>query len=1031
MNITRFSIKRPIGICMIYILVCVLGLISFFRIGVELLPDVDSKFISVIVNYPGASTESVEQQVTKPIEDELSSISHFKQVRSATRPGRAEIFVELDSQADADMVAIEATKKVSRIRKNLPEDIDEPAVLKRSSEEYPIIQIAATSKDNLDDIFALADSSFKERLQQAAGVADVDVTGGRTKEVAIEVDKDKLNYYGLTLQDIITAVRKENVIVSSGSVYTDALEKTVRLQAQYKDPEEIQHLQLKGAGGRYIELGQVANVQAKDKRAVAYSRVDGNEAVSLEIYKASGANIVDTADGVLQQLETLRKDYPDYVFTVVYDQSHFVRDSLSNTLKTLLEGLVTTGLVLYLFLRGWKSSMAVMIAIPTSLIATFFLMYLAGFTFNMMSLMGMALCIGILVDDSIVVLENIHRFLAMGKSADVAAEEGRNEIGMAAIAMTLCDVVVFLPIAFMQSATGQFFKQFGMTIVFATLMSLVVSFTLTPMLASRFYKNGVEEPKGKLWSRLDALEAQTIAKYDVLLRKCIEKPKKLVLGVLAAFATAISFTLALIIAVAVALVPLGIVGSEYMPRTDESAIQVNIELPTGFNADQTNEALLLFEDYLAKVPEIEHYMTNVTTTQSMGKLVIALKSSDERSKDVWQVAQGIRSFAKQNLGEIKVRVNEIQSSVTGVSGGRNLVRSPVQVELKGSDMDQLVADSAKVEQIFASTAGLKDIKNSYVKGMPELKVTVDRDKLKYYHATVNDVAQSFNAAIGGRSAGVLANDVQNHGNDTDIAVRFAGGSGYDIEDVRAIPVQTGRGSVFLGDLADVEEGVGPITIRRVNKERIINIQCNLTDRPLNEVVKELTQKLNAAGLKSSYAFSGQATTMNDSFAEMAMALSLSLLLIYLLLAVLYESVFTPFIRMFSLPLGIIGAIFCLLLTHNTINLYSLIGILVMDGLVAKNGTLLLDYTLTLIHEGMTAKAAVIEAGKTRLKPIFMTALTMVVGMLPTALSLSAGSETRVSMAWVIIGGMITSTVFTLLVLPILFLWLKEKFPNRI
>lgn len=1015
MNITRFSIKRPIGICMIYILVCVLGLISFFRIGVELLPDVDSKFISVIVNYPGASTESVEQQVTKPIEDELSSISHFKQVRSATRPGRAEIFVELDSQADADMVAIEATKKVSRIRKNLPEDIDEPAVLKRSSEEYPIIQIAATSKDNLDDIFALADSSFKERLQQAAGVADVDVTGGRAKEIAIEVDKDKLNYYGLTLQDIITAVRKENVIISSGSVYTDALEKTVRLQAQYKAPEEIQHLQLKGAGGRYIELGQVANVQAKDKRAVAYSRVDGNEAVSLEVYKASGANIVDTADGVLQQLETLRKDYPDYVFTVVYDQSHFVRDSLSNTLKTLLEGLVTTGLVLYLFLRGWKSSMAVMIAIPTSLIATFFLMYLAGFTFNMMSLMGMALCIGILVDDSIVVLENIHRFLAMGKSADVAAEEGRNEIGMAAIAMTLCDVVVFLPIAFMQSATGQFFKQFGMTIVFATLMSLVVSFTLTPMLASRFYKNGVEEPKGKL----DAFEAQTIAKYDVLLRKCIEKPKKLVLGVLVAFA------------VAVALVPLGIVGSEYMPRTDESAIQVNIELPTGFNADQTNEALLLFEDYLAKVPEIEHYMTNVTTTQSMGKLVIALKSSDERSKDVWQVAQGIRSFAKQNLGEIKVRVNEIQSSVTGVSGGRNLVRSPVQVELKGSDMDQLVADSAKVEQIFASTAGLKDIKNSYIKGMPELKVKVDRDKLKYYHATVNDVAQSFNAAIGGRSAGVLANDVQNHGNDTDIAVRFAGGSGYDIEDVRAIPVQTGRGSVFLGDLADVEEGVGPITIRRVNKERIINIQCNLTDRPLNEVVKELTQKLNAAGLKSTYAFSGQATTMNESFVEMAMALSLSLLLIYLLLAVLYESVFTPFIRMFSLPLGIIGAIFCLLLTHNTINLYSLIGILVMDGLVAKNGTLLLDYTLTLMHEGMTAKAAVIEAGKTRLKPIFMTALTMVVGMLPTALSLSAGSETRVSMAWVIIGGMITSTVFTLLVLPILFLWLKEKFPSRI
>ena len=612
MNITRFSIKRPIGICMIYLLICVLGIISFFRIGVELLPDVDSKYISIIVNYPGASTESVELQVTKPIEDELSSISHFKQVRSATRPGRAEIFVELDSTADADMVAIEATKKVSRIRKELPEDIDEPVVIKRSSEEYPVLQIAATSNASLDDIYALAETSFKERLQQAVGVADVDVSGGRSKEIAIEVDKDRLSYYGLTLQDIINAVKKENVIISSGSVYTQVLEKTVRMQAQYKNAAELAQIPIKTAAGQTIELAQVANVQAKDKRATSYSRVDGSEAVSLEVYKASGANIVETADSVIKQLETLRREYPDYVFTVVYDQSHFVRDSLGNTLKTLLEGLFTTGLVLYLFLRGWKSSLAVMIAIPTSLVATFFLMYLAGYTFNMMSLMGMALCIGILVDDSIVVLENIHRFLAQGKSADVAAEEGRNEIGMAAVAMTLCDVVVFLPIAFMQSATGQFFKQFGMTIVFATLMSLLVSFTLTPMLASRFYAKGLLEPTGSLWSRLDAWEQKAIARYEQLLVQCLDRPKRLLSGVAAIFAAA------------VLLVPLGIVGSEYMPRTDESAIQVNLELPTGYNADQTNAVLLQFEDYLQTLPEVEHFLSNVTTTQSMGKITVSL-----------------------------------------------------------------------------------------------------------------------------------------------------------------------------------------------------------------------------------------------------------------------------------------------------------------------------------------------------------------------------------------------------------------------
>ncbi|MDY4920124.1 MAG: efflux RND transporter permease subunit [Phascolarctobacterium sp.] len=1018
MNITRFSIKRPIGICMIYALICVLGLISYFRIGVELLPEVDSQYVSVIVSYPGASTESVEQQVTKPIEEELSSISHFKQVRSATRPGRSEIFVELDPDADADLVAIEATKKVSRIRKDLPDDISEPVVLKRSSEEYPIIQLAVTGKGALDDIFSIADATFKERLQQASGVADVAVTGGREKEIAIEVDKERLNAYGLTLQEIISAVKKENVIISSGSVYTPMLEKTVRMDAQIKQPKDLEHVILKSSKGN-VELGQIAHIQAKDKRAISYSRVDGTEAVSLEVYKASGANIVDTAKNVMTQLEKLRKAYPEYVFTVVYDQSHFVKESLSNTLQTLIEGLITTGLVLYLFLRGWKSSLAVMIAIPTSLIATFFLMYIAGFTFNMMSLMGMALCIGILVDDSIVVLENIHRFLENGYAADEAAEHGRNEIGMAAIAMTLCDVVVFLPIAFMQSTTGKFFQQFGLTIVFATLMSLVVSFTLTPMMASRFYKNGLEEPKGKLWSWLDNLEQRTIERYEKLLLWCLSKPKQVFGAVALAFA------------VAVGLVPLGIVGSEYMPRTDESAIQVNLELPTGYNADQTNEALLIFEDYLKNVPEIEHYMTNVTTTQSTGKVTLSLYKTSERSRDVWQIANEIRAFARQNLGNVKIRVNELQSSVTGVSGGRQLVRSPVQVELKGNSMEQLLADGDKVEKLFHETSGLKDIKNSYVQGMPELKVQVDREKLRYYGATVDNIAQSFAAAIGGREAGVLANDVNNRGNDTDIYVRFAGSDGYRLEDVRSLPVRTSKGSVFLGDVAQVSEGVGPITIRRVNKERIIVIQANLTDRPLNEVLRELDSKLKQLDLKCSYDFAGQATSMNDSFKEMAMALGLSLLLIYLLLAVLYESVFTPLIRMFSLPLGIIGAILCLLFTGNTINLYSLIGILVMDGLVAKNGTLLLDYTLTLMHAGKDARSAIIEAGKVRLKPIFMTALTMVVGMLPTALALGEGAETRVSMAWVIIGGMITSTVFTLLIIPILFLWIYKRYPDKV
>lgn len=1018
MNITKFSIRRPIGISMIFMLITVLGLFSYSHIGVELLPDVESPYISCIVEYPGASTESVEQQLTKPIEDTISTLEGVKEIRSVSMTGRCEVFIELSRDQDPNLASVEATKRLNKIRSSLPADIDEPVVLKRSAEEYPVLEIAVTGKQEAADLHAMAENTFKEKLQQAEGVADVSVTGGAEKEIAVLVNQDQLNYYNLTLKDITDAIRSENAMVSAGSVYSESRQVSVRLDSQYKSAVDIEHISI-SKNGRSFLLRDVADVQVKNKRSSRYARMDGNDAVSMEVYKTSGSNIVDTADNVLKKLEELRKSFPDYTFTLVYNQATFIKNSLRNTLQTLLEGLVTTGLVLYFFLRGWRSSSAVMIAIPTSLIATFFLMYAAGFTFNMMSLMGMSLCIGILVDDSIVVLENIHRFLQNGYNAKDAAEQGRMQIGMAAIAMTLCDVVVFLPIAFMQSATGQLFRQFGLTIVFATLMSLLVSFTLTPMMASKLYAKGLEEPEGKVWFFFDKLERNTIQHYEVVLRNCLQHPKKLLTGIAALFICSLL------------LIPLGIVGAEYMPKTDESALQVNVELPIGSNAQQTNEVLLLFDDYLRTIPEITHHLSYVTTLERNGKISITLCNKNDRSRSVWNIAEEIRAFARKNLGSASARVNVIQSSVAGVSGGRNLVRSPLQIELKGSSMEVLAEESARVEKILRETNGVKDVKNSYVEGNPELKVVVDRDKLEYYGVSLNQVLRSFASAITGQRAGVLSNDENNHGKDTEINVRFAGGEGFQMEELKSIPIPARNGSVYLGDLATIEETVGPTTIRRLNKERFINVQGNLTDRPLNEVKQEVDQKIKAANLRCRYEFSGQTATMNASFKEMIMALSMSLLLIYLLLAVLYESVFTPFIRMFSLPLGIIGSIFFLLFTNNTINLYSLIGILVMDGLVAKNGTLLLDYTLTRIHEGISPLEAVVEAGKVRLKPIFMTALTMVVGMLPTALSLSEGSETRVSMAWVIIGGMITSTVFTLFVIPVLFLWLKKHFPKRI
>ena len=502
MNITRLSIARPVGISMIVAFFVVLGMYSYYRIGVELLPALNTPYVTVSVKYPGASAESVEQEIVKPVEDALSSVSDVKKITSTAGYERARIMLELNFDADADTAAIDASKKVEAIKNKLPDEADSPVVIKRDINAKPILELAVMSKHSLATTYSMTDNVFQEELQQAGGVSEIELHGGRDKEVAIEVDRDKMAAYKLTLAKISSAIKNENQLLPSGSVYTETTKSDVRVIAQYKTAKDIEKVQVQNTAGQLIPLTAVAAIKEQDARTDRYGRLNGEDAINVLVYKNSDANVVETAANVMKSVEKLRKNYPDYDFVVVSNDADYVEDSLHNTLGTLIEGLITTGLVLYLFLRGWRSTAAVMIAIPTSLIATFFVMYLAGFTFNMMSLMGMTLCVGILVDDSIVVLENIIRHLKLGEEPKLAAEHGRTEIGMAAIAITLCDAAVFMPIAFMEGMTGQYFRQFGLTIVFAGLFSLFVSFTLTPMLASKFYKKAIIPIKinyGRLW----------------------------------------------------------------------------------------------------------------------------------------------------------------------------------------------------------------------------------------------------------------------------------------------------------------------------------------------------------------------------------------------------------------------------------------------------------------------------------------------------------------------------------------------------
>lgn len=1020
MNITRFSIKRPVGISMIVMFFVVLGLYSYYHLGVELLPALNTPYVTVTVRYPGASAESVEQAIAKPVEDALSSVSNVKKMQTTAEYQRARVTLELDFDADADSAAIDATKKVEAIRNSLPDEAEEPVVIKRDVNAEPIIEVGITSKNSLSRIYSDAENKFQDVIQQAGGVSEIELYGGIDKEVAIEVDKDKMASYKLTLDKIVSAVKAENQLLPSGSVYTEKTRSDVRVIAQYKSADDIKHVEVKNTDGISIPLTAVAEIREKDARVERYGRVNGEDAVTMAIYKNSDANVVETAANVVSKIQKLEKDYPDYKFTIVSNDADYVSTSLHNTLGTLIEGLITTGLVLYLFLRGWRSTAAVMIAIPTSLISTFFVMYIFGFTFNMMSLMGMTLCIGILVDDSIVVLENIVRHLQMGEDSMTAAEKGRTEIGMAAIAITLCDAAVFMPIAFMSGMTGQYFRQFGLTIVFAGAFSLFVSFTLTPMLASRLFKGGFKPDKKKIWNFMDRIEKRAIDMYDKALHWSLEHRKKVLWPALFVFIGSMS------------LIPLGLVGAEYMPQTDEGSFVVSIELPVSSSSDETNRVTMDVEKQIRKIPEVKHYITYAGGRNTyIGRIKVQLVDRKDRSRSIWEITKELRKYANE-VTDAKIRVSETQTSVAGVAGGGGRNGSgALRVELRGNDLAKLNEAEIKLNHVLEKINGVSDINSTNVEGIPEMQLSVNRDKLKTYGASLSDVDTAFYSAITGRSAGSLANDPLNGGQDTNIKVRFKNADGFKLSDVESIPVSAGGKLVYLGDVADITYGTGAVSIKRVDKQRSITVGANVGSRPLNDVLTDVRKALKKDPLPEgiTYKFKGQADKMNETFTQLFSALILAMILIYMLLAVLYESTITPFIRMFSLPLGLIGSVLLLFITQNTLNLYSMIGILVMDGIVAKNGTLLLDYTLTLMERGMTARDAVIEAGKVRLKPIFMTTITMIVGMLPTALAITEGAETRVSMAWVIIGGLITSTVFTLVIIPIIFLFFEDHPPR--
>ncbi|MBM7865934.1 MMPL family transporter [Heliobacterium gestii] len=1038
MSLTQFAVKRPVAMSMIVLMFVVLGLYSYRMLGVDLYPNVNAPYISVSVSYPGAGAEEVESQILKPIESAVSSISKVDTISSQASEGFGVVIVQFSLSANADQSANDVQKKVDSVKGQLPDDAKDPVVIKMDFNAAPVMTLALKSSRPAQETYDLAEDVLKERLLKVSGVTDVKLIGGQKREIQVDIDKSRLEGYGLSVKKVSDLLKNENINQPSGRLDRPDLEYNVRVMGQFKTVKDVENIQIPLANGSKIPLKAIATVSDSLHEVRTISRVNGQPSIAAVVFKQSDASIVDVGDSVKQVLPSIEKDLPpDVQLVIARDFSDYVHNSLNGTRSSIIEGIITTALALFFFLREWRSMATVIIAIPTSLIATLMGMYFAGFSFNMMSLLGMALCIGILVDDSIVVLENIHRHRAMGKSAVDAALEGRAEIGMAAIAITLSDVVVFAPIAFMGGMVGQFFRQFGLTVVIATLFSLFISFTLTPMLSARFYME--EDPETKelkakkrqaslyglflrktspittrFWSILDRVSDRFSDFYMSSLHWSLRHRFTIIAVSLIAFVASLT------------LIPLGFVGFEFMPKSDQSELTINLEMPNGTPLYKTDEAAREIEAFVSTIPEVKYYQSSVgfssgrgssTSNANKAEVGVQLVKRAERNRTMWQIADQLREFSKTfTKGAMHVTESESGGGPPG---------SPIQLEISGPDYDQLMSIADQVKTIASGIPGAKELDSNFRLGQPEVQISIDRPRAASYGLTVDDISRTLRASLNGDTASVFrAGD-----DEYDILVRLQGLQTSSIEDLKRVTVTNSSGvHVPLSQIAEVKKGSGPTEIRRISRQRTITVTGNLNKNvPQNQYNTELSKRLEQLHLPAGYSIkqAGLSEELRKTGVELISAFLLSITLVYMVLAILYESLLTPLIRMASLPLGLIGALAALAITGKTINLFSGIGIIMMDGLVAKNGTLLIDYTNTLLERGKPLREALIEAGKTRLRPIMMTTFTMIFGMLPVAASVSEGTEVRSGMAVVLIGGLVTSTIFTLVVIPVFYTLIRD------
>lgn len=1018
MTITELSIKRPALISILFIALGVMGFFGYTKLGSDLLPKMDFPFVSVITYYPGAGPSEIETLVSKPIEEAVAGTAQLDNVRSFSYEGYSVVLGQYLLTQSADQAAADVQSKVDLVRAKLPKDALAPKIVKNDISAMPIIRIAMTSTGlTPTEAYQFAKDKIKTRLEAINGVAQVDVSGGHEREIRVSIDNDKLKSYNLSIVQLAQALDHENLDFPTGKVTESQNEFVVRVPGKFSSLDEMRALPIMTTStGSTVHLGDVADIQDTYKEESQPTRLNSNESIGLQLIKQSDANATETADLVYVMLDKLTREYASegVKFTIAQDATTFTRSSLEGVFMDLGIAIILVAAVLFLFLRSGRNALIVLISIPTSLITTFLFMWLFGFTLNMMSLMALSLVIGVLVDDSIVVLENIHRKLHDGLSPIQAAIQGRNEIGFAAIAITLVDVVVFLPISLVNGLAGKIFREFGLTVVSATLISLLVSFTLTPLLASRFARANEVIKFGPFKWITDKFEA---------FQDFLERVYKRILGW--------SLNHRWVIVTVCLLLFMGSmnlgknIGQEFITVPDRGEFAINFETPSGTNHETTDNVIKQLEEKIKSDKNVARYLTIVGKQENpwgqvergnVGQVQVKLVDRRMRTASTNDMMNHLNQVASTIPG-LKVYTSPI-----GIFGTAN--QSPIQLELRGDDMAALTQYADTIMKAVANVPGLKDLKSSYEEGQPEVKVEFDRERLANYGLTLGEASLGLRTALAGNTDAKYKDGETEY----DINVILDKLDRSNARDVSEVTLMNHMGQqVKLADVATIYYGKGPSVIMRKNRERVITIYGGLNGRALGDVVNDMTKIMSTikrpVGLDEPY-FAGDQENSNKSNKDMGIAFMLGILFVYMIMVALFESYVHPFTIMFSLPVAMVGGTTFLFLFHQTQSLFTMVGVIMLMGLVTKNAILIVDRTNSRRALGHGIKESLLEAGPTRLRPIIMTTTTMILGMMPMAIGLGEGAEMRTGMALVIIGGLLSSMILTLVLVPVMYTFIE-------